>query len=71
MIENTITRLPFNDDGAGFANTEKIDVPQAQGGIGIPNTYLRLKQLYGTGLDIMIHLDEVTTVSFCIPKEHE
>lgn len=59
------------DDGVGFDKDELWAQLHGQGGVGIPNTNLRLKQLYGTGLDVESRLNEGTTVSFRVPKEQD
>lgn len=55
------------DDGIGF-DLQDNNPLYREGGVGIPNTNLRLKQLFGSGLEVTSILGEGTTVSFKIPK---
>lgn len=61
--------VAISDNGVGFPQKEVLAMLQAQGGVGIPNTNLRLKQLYGVGLQMESRPNEGTTMSFQIPKE--
>ncbi|BBI35158.1 hypothetical protein KCTCHS21_45570 [Cohnella abietis] len=63
------------DNGAGM-NTETLqrvlEQPKdTKGGIGLPNTHRRLKQLYGEGLTISSELYKGTTVTFIVPLSHK
>lgn len=61
------------DDGAGITEVKlkNLLTHQTEGhrGIGLLNTDKRLKQQYGSGIDITSVLDVGTTVRFIVPKE--
>lgn len=61
--------IAISDDGVGFHQEELLATLHKQGGIGIANTNLRLKQLFGVGLQVESRPDKGTTVSFRVPKE--
>lgn len=64
--------IQVSDDGIGM--DEKIlqqvlqDLPVGSGGIGLRNTNRRLRQIYGTGLDIQSAVGQGTKITFKIRK---
>lgn len=68
----TFFEVAIKDDGVGM-NKERIQELLSienhhTDGVGISNTHLRLKKLYGKGLEMKSEPDLGTTVSFQIPK---
>lgn len=60
--------ISIRDDGVGCDEGKLLTESRERGGVGIPNTNLRLLQLYGTGLHIVSQPGQGTTISFRIPK---
>ncbi|MEI7024828.1 ATP-binding protein [Paenibacillus sp. y28] len=72
--EGQAVRISVADNGPGM-NEEKLQRilsgrPDKSLGIGLRNTNLRLKQLYGKGLRIDSKPAQGTRVSFSVPKEN-
>ncbi len=67
------TEIVVKDDGVGI-NEETLrqifdKSPNVQAGVGLRNTHLRLKQLYGKGLQIESVPGRGTTISFAIAND--
>jgi sensor histidine kinase YesM len=58
------TEISIVDDGIGMHE----EVQRNMGGIGLRNIDRRLKQLFGTGLQIQSTLGQGSSVTFRIPK---
>ncbi|MEC2556996.1 ATP-binding protein, partial [Bacillus cereus] len=63
--------ISIADDGIGMSDEKIKEIlvkkPNQKQGIGLLNTDARLKQLYGTGLEIKSELGKGTIVSFQLP----
>ncbi len=62
----------IRDDGVGMSEERVQNILYSESqdiGIGLRNTHVRLKQLYGEGLKITSTEGQGTTVSFLVPKE--
>ena len=72
---DTYVEISVEDDGVGINETELKGLlergPNAQSGIGLLNTNLRLKRLFGKGLQITSVPNHGTTVSFIVYKDLE
>ncbi|MFJ8528083.1 ATP-binding protein [Bacillus sp. NPDC094106] len=66
-------QVSISDNGVGMSPERIKEIltkkPNQKRGIGILNTDARLKQLYGTGLNIKSELGEGTVISFTVPIE--
>lgn len=69
----TYVAISVIDDGVGISSTllEELqaDYEVTSSGIGIRNTNLRLKRIYGQGLQIQSTINQGTNVTFHIPKD--
>lgn len=72
---DTFVEISVEDDGVGIKENQLKELLEktstSQPGIGLLNTDLRLKRLFGKGLQITSTPNQGTTVSFVIDKEIE
>ncbi|MFC0329097.1 histidine kinase [Paenibacillus sepulcri] len=70
-LDGQFAEISIVDNGVGMdEETRQRIIAQTNvpsGGIGLPNTHRRLKQIYGKGLRITSEPDRGTTISFIIP----